>query len=146
MINRIADDIKQAMRSKDKARLLVLRSLKTDLMNRKIEKRAELSDEEALEVVRKAAKSREQAAELYDKGERPQLAATERAEIEILRDYLPQALSEQELRELVQAAVTETGASGMQDMGAVMSLVMERSEGRADGKSASGITRIQATS
>lgn len=143
MIARIEADIKQAMRAKNKELLLVLRSLKTDLMNRKIEKMDDLNDEEALEVVRKAVKSREQAAELYDKGDRDDLAANERAEADLLREYLPKALSENEVREIVQSAIAETGATSMKEMGGVMKLVMARSEGLADGKLVSKMVRDQ---
>ena len=146
MISRVENAIKDAMRSKDKPRLLVLRSLKTDLMNRKIENLGKLSDEDALDVVRKAVKSREQAAELYEQGGRPGSAATELAEAEMLREYLPQALGEDELRQMVQSAVAETGATTMRDMGSVMKLVLERAEGRADGKAVSALVRAALSS
>jgi len=141
MITRIGEDIKAAMLAKEKERLLVLRSLKTDLMNRKIELMRDLSEEEALEVVRRAVKSREQASELFAQGGRQDLVAHASAEIAILRTYLPQALGEDELRGIVSAAVLETGATGTKDMGAVMKLVLERTGGRADGKTVSAMVR-----
>jgi len=141
MIKRVEADIKAAMLAKDKPRLLALRSLKTDLMNRRIENFGQLSDEDALDVVRKAVKGREQAAELYEQGGRSDLVGKELSEADMLRAYLPQALSEDELRQIVQTVVAETGASGMQSMGAVMKLVLERAQGRADGKAASAVVR-----
>lgn len=137
---RIQEEIKTAMKAKDAGRLMVLRALKTALTNAAIEKgnlTAVLDDSEALAVVRKQLKQREDSASQFDAANRPELAAKEREEIAILQAFLPAALSADELTALVDAAIAETGATGKADMGKVMKLVQERAEGRADGKTLS---------
>jgi uncharacterized protein YqeY len=137
---RIQEEIKTAMKAKDAGRLTVLRALKTALTNASIEKgnlTAVLDDSEALAVVRKQLKQREDSASQFDAANRPELAAKEREEIAILQAFLPAALSAGELTALVDAAIAETGASSKADMGKVMKLVQERAAGRADGKTLS---------
>ncbi|MCU0797543.1 MAG: GatB/YqeY domain-containing protein [Akkermansiaceae bacterium] len=137
---RIQEEIKTAMKAKDAGRLTVLRALKTALTNAAIEKgnlTAVLDDSEALAVVRKQLKQREDSASQFDAANRPELAAKEREEMTILQGFLPAALSADEINALVDAAITETGASGKADMGKVMKLVQERAAGRADGKTLS---------
>lgn len=137
---RIQEEIKTAMKAKDAGRLTVLRALKTALTNAAIEKgnlTAVLDDSEALAVVRKQLKQREDSASQFDAANRPELAAKEREEITILQGFLPAALSADEINALVDAAITETSASGKADMGKVMKLVQERAAGRADGKTLS---------
>lgn len=136
---KINEDIKDAMRSRDAARLSSLRMLKSSLKYAAIEKGAggedELSDADVIAVARKRIKQCQDAVEGFVKGGRPEQADAERAEIALLENYLPAAMSGGELAALVQQAIAETGATGKARMGAVMKAVMAKAAGRADGKS-----------
>jgi uncharacterized protein YqeY len=143
---RIDQDIKAAMLARESAKLGVLRMLKTSLMNAAIEKGgagSSLDDSDALAIVRKEVKKRQDSVEAFEKGGRPEMAATEKAEIEILNAYLPQQLSAAEVEELVKAAIAESGATSKKDMGAVMKLVNAKSAGRADGRTLSSEVQKQ---
>ena len=134
---RIPEDIKSAMRAKDTTALNALRALKSALTNAAIEKGGLgtlLEESEVLAVVRKQIKQRVDSCEQFEKAARPELAATEKTEIEILSRYLPAALTEEELVAIIEQAVVETGATGKADMGKVMKRAQELAEGRADGK------------
>jgi uncharacterized protein len=134
---RITTDIKEAMKAKDQVALNVVRSLKSAIQMATIEKygaSGELDDAEAVAVIRKAIKQRQDSVASFEAGGRPELAATEKAEIAILEGYLPAALSEAEIQAIVDAAIAELGASTRKDMGGVMKLVQERIAGRADNK------------
>lgn len=133
----IDNDIKQAMRERQMERLTVLRNLKSALKNAAIEAGGLdviLEDVAALQVVRKEAKKLQDAIAQYESGGRPELAAKEQSELEVVRGYLPQPMSEEEVRVLVAACVAEVGASGRAQMGAVMKLATERAAGRVDGR------------
>ena len=135
--NRIPEDIKNAMRAKDTTALNALRALKSALTNAAIEKGGLgtlLEEPEVLAVLRKQIKQRVDSCEQFEKADRPELAATEKTEIEILSRYLPTALTEEELVAMIEQAVVETGATGKADMGKVMKRSQELAEGRADGK------------
>ncbi len=137
---RIDQDIKAAMLARETAKLGVLRMLKTALMNAAIEKGgagSSLDDSDALAIVRKEVKKRQDSVEAFEKGGRPEMAASEKAEIEILNAYLPQQLSAAEVEALVKAAIAEAGATSKKDMGAVMKLVNAKAAGRADGRTLS---------
>jgi uncharacterized protein YqeY len=137
---RIDQDIKAAMMAREAAKLGVLRMLKTSLMNAAIEKGgagSSLEDSEALAIVRKEVKKRQDSVEAFEKGGRPEMAAAEKAEIDILNSYLPQQLSPAEVEVLVKAAIAEAGATSKKDMGAVMKLVNAKSSGRVDGRTLS---------
>ena len=134
---RIPEDIKNAMRAKDTTALNALRALKSALTNAAIEKGGlgtEIDESEVLAVVRKQLKQRVDSCEQFENAGRPELAATEKTEIEILSRYLPAALTEDQLAAIIEQAVAETGASGKADMGKVMKRCQELAEGRADGK------------
>jgi len=138
--DQINQDIKAAMLARESAKLGVLRMLKTALMNSAIEKGGAgsmLEDTEALAIVRKEVKKRQDSIEAFEKGGRPEMAATEKAEIEVLSAYLPKSLSAEELAALVQSAIAETGATTRKEMGAVIKLVTEKAAGRADGRTIS---------
>ncbi len=142
MLDRIAQDIKKAMLARDKARLLVLRSIKTDLMNRKIELMVEkLDDEESLLVLHKAVKAREQAIEMFDKGGRQDLVENGRQEISIIQEYLPRNLTREEVESIVEDVFEAEKPEGMKDMGRMMKAVLEKTGTRADGKLVSVIVR-----
>ncbi|MBD3257452.1 GatB/YqeY domain-containing protein [candidate division GN15 bacterium] len=134
IINRIDQDIKEALKAGEKDKLTVLRGLKSDFKYKQIELGKELTDELAMEVLSSAAKKRRESIGQYKSGNRDDLVRKEQAELAIIEQYLPQQLSEDELREIVQAAVEETGAESMKQMGQVMQAVMPKVKGRADGK------------
>ena len=144
--DRINQDIKAAMLAREAAKLSVLRMLKTALMNSAIEKHGAggvLDDADALAIVRKEVKKRQDSVEAFEKGGRPEMAATEKDEIAILNTYLPQPLSAEELAALVQAAIAEAGATSRKDMGAVMKIVNAKADGRVDGRTLSAEVQKQ---
>jgi uncharacterized protein len=140
MQEKIDADLKKAMRSQDAERLSVLRMVKSALMNAAIEMqgaRAQLPDPDAIAVIRKQVKQREDSIEGFEKGGRPELAAKERREIEFLTEYLPQPLTEDELEQLVKGAIAEVGAASKAQMGAVMKVATQKAGGRVDGRTLS---------
>jgi len=138
--SQIDHDIKEAMKARQPERLSVLRMLKTALMNAAIEKGGagtKLDEAAAVAVIRREMKKRQDAIEGFEKGQRPELAAREQAEAEMLASYLPQALSEAEVQTLVADCIAEAGATSKAQMGAVMKLATERAAGRAEGRTLS---------
>ena len=143
---RIDEDLIAAMRAKDSARLGVLRMLKAALKNAAIDKagaEGELEDSEAMAVVRKQVKQRQDSIESFEKGGRSELAEKERAEIAVLNSYLPQAMSGEELKRLVAETIAETGATSRAQMGVVMKALQQKVAGRADGKTLSAEVQRQ---
>jgi uncharacterized protein YqeY len=137
---RIDSDLKEAMKAKEAQRLGVIRMLKSALKNAAIEKygvTGQLDDAEAMAVVRKQAKQRQDSIEGFIKGNRPELAEKEKEELEVLTKYLPQQLGAEEIAKLVTEAIAEAGATSKAQMGAVMKLVQVKAAGRADGKALS---------
>lgn len=133
----VVEDIKTAMKAKDQVALLALRALKTALTNAAIEKGSlstVLDESESFAVIRKQLKQREDAADQYKKAGRPELAEKEEAEMQVLSQYLPAQLSSEEVAALVDSVIAELGASSRKDMGGVMKVLQERTEGRANGK------------
>ena len=141
MIKQIEKDIISALREKDKDRLKVLRSLKSAIKYQEIDVGEELSEDEIISVIKGQVKSREQATELYVRGNRPELAEIETNEIEIIKSYLPEPISEKELEKEVDNTVAELNAESMKDMGRVMKALKEKLGSRADGKVLSIIVR-----
>jgi uncharacterized protein YqeY len=144
----IDHDLKEAMKAKDAGRLAVLRLLKSALKNAAIEKGgadAVLDDTEAAAVIRKQVKQRQDSVEGFEKGGRPELAAKERTEIEVLNAYLPKQLSTDELAGLVKESVAEAGATSKAQMGAVMKIATAKAAGRADGRALSQEVQKQLT-
>lgn len=134
---RIDQDLKDAMRAKSADRLSALRMLKSSIKYAAIEKggpEAEVSDADVIAVVRKRIKQCQDAVEGFMQGGRAEQAEKEKAEIALLENYLPAAMSPDELGKLVQQAIAETGATGKAQMGAVMKAVMAKAGGRTDGK------------
>ncbi len=132
---KILADITDAMRSKDAERLSTLRMVKANLMNRKIEKGSDLTDDEITKALQSLVKQRRDSIEQYENAGRTELAAKEKAEIEHIEVYLPQAATAEEIEAAVEAAVAATGASSMKEMGAVMKAAMAELSGKnADGK------------
>ena len=144
---RLEADLKRAMKARDGRRTGCIRMLKSKLLEKEVALRAKrgkdygIPDEEALEVISSYAKQRRDSIESYEKGGREDLAAGERAELEIVGEYLPQPLAEPELRQLIEAAIAESGAASVEDRGAVMKLVMPQTRGRADGKTVQQLAR-----
>ena len=137
MLQQIDADLKDAMKARAMEKLAVLRMLKSALKNAAIEKGgadAQLDDTEVLAVIRKQVKQRQDSVESFEKGGRPELAAKEKFELEVLSAYLPRPLSPEELSKLVADAIAEAGATSKAQIGAVMKIALARAEGRADGK------------
>ena len=138
---RLQTDMTAAMKAKDALRLSTLRMVRSAMQYAKVQKRAELTDDDVLGVLSKEAKQRRESAEEFRKGGRPELADKEEAEAAIIVEYLPQQMSEAEIRALVSEAVAGTGASTAKDMGKVMGWLSPRTKGRADGRQVSEIVR-----
>jgi len=137
---RIDSELKDAMRAKDAAKLGVLRMLKSALKYSALEKagaEGQLDEAEAVQVLRKQVKQRQDSIESFEKGGRPELAAKEKEELAILNAYLPQAMNADELGQAVREAIAETGATSRAQMGAVMKVLQTKVAGRADGKTLS---------
>ena len=150
LLDRLAQDMKEAMKAGEKDCLRVLRSVLADLRNAGIEKgggeagddpASRLDETDQIAVLRSAVKRRKEAATQYREGGREEHAAMEEAEVEVIGRYLPAAMSEEELDALVAAAVQECGASEMADMGKVMQAVLPKVDGRADGGAVSQAVR-----
>lgn len=141
----IISDIKKAMKEKDQDKLRVLRSLKAKLMEKEISERksgeAQLTDEQAAEVLMKAAKQRKESITQYEEGGRSDLAEIEKTELTIIDSYLPEMMDENEVRKVVKQKISQTGASGPQDMGKVMGPLMGQLKGKADGALVSRIVK-----
>jgi uncharacterized protein YqeY len=139
---RIIDDMTAAMKAQDAARTSTLRMVKAALMNRQIERGAEPTDEEVTKLLQSLVKQRRDSVEQYERGNRPELAAKERAEIVVIEEYLPRAATRAEIEQAVAAAVAETGATSPKEMGAVMRAAQGRLAGRnADGRTVSEIVK-----
>ena len=141
---RIVTDLTAAMKAQDAPRLSTLRMVKAAVQNRQIEKGGELSDEETTKLLQSLVKQRRDSVEQYEKGNRPELAEKERAEIAVIEGYLPRAATREEIEQAVAAAISETGASSMKEMGAVMKAAQARLAGRAaDGRTVSEIVKAR---
>jgi len=134
LTEQIRADLTEAMKARDAARTSTLRMLQSALKYDQIEKGHELSDEEAMAVIRKGVKQRLDSIEQYTKGNRPELAAKEQAEMDLLKRYLPAELTDAELEGGLREIVASTGAQSKKDMGKVMKEATAQYKGRADGK------------
>jgi uncharacterized protein YqeY len=143
--DQIMADLKQAMKNKEQDKLRVLRSIKSKLLEREISERKEgeasLSDEQTIEVLMKAAKQRKESIEQFEKGDRNDLADAEKAELEIIDSYLPEMLSEEEVRDAAREKIEELGANDMSDMGQVMGTLMQELKGKAEGSVVSKVVK-----
>lgn len=129
---RLSEDIKNAMRGGEKARLKVLRMASAAIKQKEVDERVDLDDAGVLAVFEKMVKQRRDSIEQYNQGGRPELAEIEQQEIDILQNYLPEALSEEELNALIDQAIGEVDATGMAAMGQVMAKLKPEIQGRAD--------------
>ena len=129
---RITDEVKSAMRSKDKDRLLVLRLILSAVKQIEVDERIELDDQRMIAVLDKLSKQHRDSIAQYGKAEREDLVEKEQFQLNIVQEYLPTALSDEELAQMISTAISETGANGMQDMGKVMGILKAKAQGRAD--------------
>ena len=142
----IEKDFLSAYKAKEEVRVAVLRMLKTAIKNRQVELLRPLTDEEILEVIGRQVKQRLESIEQFRQGGREAMAEREEAELAVLKAYMPTQLTPEETAAVVDAAITETGASGPKEMGKVMQAVMARFKGRIDGKAVSEIVKARLSS
>ncbi len=138
---RLSEDMKTALRNRETVRLGLVRMIRAQIKNREIAKGSDLEDEETVEVVSSLIKAKREALDFAVKGDRKDLVAQAEEELEILASYLPEQLSEEEIRSIVQEAIDQSGAAGPGDLGRVMGAVMPRVKGRADGRLVNTIVR-----
>ena len=138
---RLAEDYRAALRSGDKLKVSVIRLLTALIKNREVEKRGPLTDAEVMQAISSSCKQRQDSIEQYRQGGRQDLADKETAELHILQSYMPQPFTAEELEELVRAAIQEAQAASPKEMGKVMTLLMPKVTGRADGKVVSALVR-----
>ena len=131
---RLNDDMKQAMKNQDKFKLSVIRMIRSTIKNIEIDKKKALDDNEVLEILNREIKQRKDSLQEFEKAGRDDLSEQVKQEIEIIAEYMPEPLSEEELNAIVQQTIQEVGASSKTDMGKVMSALMPKVKGRADGK------------
>lgn len=137
----IDTDTLNAMKAKDEEILSVLRMLKSAIKNKEIEAKKELEDADIVSVIQSQIKTRRDSIEMYKSGGRQELAQKEEKEIEILQKYLPEQMTEEQIREIVKKAITETRASQIQDIGKVMGKIMPELKGKADGSMISKVVK-----
>ena len=141
LFEQIQSDMYAAMKDGDKSKANTLRTTLAKLKDKKIEKRDDLTEQEEIKVIQTLVKQRKESIEFYEKGGRSELANAEKAEMEILNGYLPQMMSADDIKAIVQSVADEVGATSMADMGKVMPEVMKRGKGLIDGKSAQQFVR-----
>jgi uncharacterized protein YqeY len=129
---KLLSNMKEAMKSKDSVKLGTVRSVISAVKNQEIDLKKELSEEEILTIVSREVKKRKEAAVLYEKGNRPELKDKEIQEMKILQTYLPEQVSEKDLRRRIQEVIDETGAEGMKDFGKIMKTLVPEFKGKAD--------------
>ena len=129
---KLLSDMKEAMKSKDSLKLGTIRSVIAAVKNQEIDLRKDLDEEDVLTIVSREVKKRKEAASLYKKGKRPELEDKEIQEMKILQTYLPEQISEEDLRQRIQEVIEETGAEGMKDFGKIMKTLVPEFKGKAD--------------
>ena len=140
--DRLTEDLKFAMKSRDQLRMDVIRMIKAAVLNKEVELKRDLDDAEMSRVMTTLVKQRRESVEQFEKAQRTELAEKERREIKIIEAYLPQPLTHQELEALVVSIISETGSSSMKDMGQIMKAVMARVAGQPiDGKQVSDLVK-----
>ncbi|HEV2505539.1 MAG TPA: GatB/YqeY domain-containing protein [Mesorhizobium sp.] len=145
MREKVTEEVKAAMKAGDKPRLTTLRLIQSAIKDRDIANRGNAkdaaSDDEILQILAKMVKQREESAKAFEDGGRPELAANERAEITIIRDFLPKQMDAGETETAIRAVIAETGAAGVKDMGKVMAALREKFAGQMDFGRASGVVK-----
>ncbi len=140
---RLTDEMKACMKAGDRKRLGVIRSMLAAIKQVEVDSQKQLNDDEVIAVLDKQVKQRRDAIEQYADAGRDELAAQERYEMEVIQEFLPQPLTEAEIAAMVEAAIVETGAAGMQDMGKVMGVLKPKMQGRADMAEVSKLVRAK---
>lgn len=143
LIDTINSDLKAAMKAKDQAKLRALRAIRSAILLAQTEKGSskEVSDADIMKILQKQIKQRQDSISVYKEQNRPELAASEEEEVAVMQQYLPQPLTDAEIEEKVKAIITQTGASGMQDMGKVMGMANKAMAGRAEGAKIAAIVK-----
>jgi len=139
----ISEDMKNAMRAKEAERLGTIRLLQAAIKQREVDERVELADADVVSVVEKMLKQRKDSIAAYEKANREDLAAVEKAEVAILQAYLPEQLSDEEVQALLDKAIADTGANSMKDMGKVMGIIKPQVAGKADMGKISGLIKAK---
>ena len=139
--DRLSQDLKTAMKAKEKVKVETIRMVRAQLKDFQIAKRDELTEEDEISVLINAAKKRKEALELYEKSDRQDLIEQEKQELEIISAYLPAQLSKEEVEKVVLKVIEEVGASSLQDLGKVMGATMKDLRGKADGRMVQEIVR-----
>jgi uncharacterized protein len=140
-LEQISKELLDAMKQKDAVRTSTLRMLVSAIRYKEVEKKKSLAETEVLDVIQSEAKRRKESIDEYTKAGRADLASKEEAELNVLKIYLPQPLSEAELKALIRSAIASSGAKSPQEMGKVMSVIMPQIKGRADGKKAQELVK-----
>ncbi len=145
MRDRLANELKDALKAKDTVRTSTVRLIQTAIKDRDIANRGvgkdPVSDDEIMQIFVKMIKQREESAKIYEDNARPELAAQERQEILVIRSFMPEQLSEEKVRELCASIISETGAQGLRDMGKCMNALKEKISGKMDFAKASGVVK-----
>lgn len=141
LFDTLQNDMYAAMKSGEKEKATTLRGALSKLKDKKIDKRDDLTDQEEIQVIKTLVKQRKEAIEMYTQACRGELVEKEESELNILETYLPTMMGENELNQLIDTIITETGASSMSDIGKVMPEIMKRTGGKADGKMAQSLVR-----
>ena len=141
LFQKLQEEMKSSLKSGDKERLSVIRMLISEIKKAQIDAKRELTDEEIIKILQKYAKQRKESIKQYREAGREDLAQKEEAELKVVSEFLPEALSEEEIEKIVEETIREVGASSMKDMGKVMKSVMEKVKGRADGSIVSKIVK-----
>ncbi len=140
---RISEEMKNAMRAKDSARLGAIRLLQAAIKQREVDERIELSDDQVIEAIEKMLKQRRDSIAAYESANRQDLADVEKAEVAVLQEFLPQAFTEDEVNAIIEQVVVDTGAAGIKDMSKVMAAVKPLVVGRADMAKISGLIKTR---
>lgn len=138
---KLAQDLKEAMKAKDETKTAVIRQIKTAVMNAEIKSKKEMTDDDIVSVIFSLSKAHNESIESFTKGNRPELADKEKQELEIIMSYLPKQLTDDELREIVKETIAAVNAQSAKEMGKVMGAVMPKVKGRADGTKIGVIVR-----
>jgi len=131
---KLNQDLKEALKAKDEAKLRTVTMLLAAIKNFEVEKMGQATDEEIFQIMSKEIKKRQEAIEMYEKGGRPDLSQAEKQEIEVIQSYMPNQLSEEEIRELARKVISEMNLKSPKDVGTAMKVIMPQVKGRADGK------------
>ncbi|GAB6073207.1 GatB/YqeY domain-containing protein [Venenivibrio stagnispumantis] len=141
LLQRLQEEMKAAMKSGDKDRLSTIRMLISEIKKVQIDTKKELSDEEIIQILQRYVKQRKEALEQYKKANREDLAQKEEKEIQIVQEFLPQPLSEEELKKIIDETISQLNATSIKDMGKVIKAVMEKVKGRAEGSVVSSLVK-----